>query len=81
MCVWAGYVVVVGLVSFATVYRYGPLTDQRSINLVQWGMQLSALLALFLCSQYREATLGIVIVMVSCYSIPDTWKAKLRTFW
>ncbi|KAK4313038.1 hypothetical protein Pmani_015560 [Petrolisthes manimaculis] len=76
-----GYVVVVGLISFAAVYRYGPLTDQRSVNLVQWGMQLSALLALFMCSQYREATLGIAIVMVSCYAVPERWKAKLRTFW
>ncbi|KAK8726774.1 hypothetical protein OTU49_010046, partial [Cherax quadricarinatus] len=76
-----GYVVVAGLLSFAMVYRYGPLTDKRSINLVQWAMQLMAVLAIFLSSQYREATLGLIIVMVSYYNIPDKWKSKFHTYW
>ncbi|XP_071550052.1 nuclear envelope integral membrane protein isoform X2 [Panulirus ornatus] len=76
-----GYVVVAGLISFAMVYRYGPLTDTRSINLVQWAMQLVALLAVFLSSQYREATLGLVIIMVTYHNIPDKWKSKFQTYW
>ncbi|XP_045107782.1 nuclear envelope integral membrane protein 1-like isoform X2 [Portunus trituberculatus] len=76
-----GYVVVAGLVSFAVVYRYGPLTDQRSINLVQWSMQLVALLGIFFSSQYREATLGLVLVMVTYHCVPDKWKAKAQTYW
>ncbi|XP_063845122.1 nuclear envelope integral membrane protein-like isoform X1 [Scylla paramamosain] len=76
-----GYVVVAGLISFAVVYRYGPLTDQRSINLVQWSMQLVALLGVFFSSQYREATLGLVLVMVTYHSVPDKWKAKAQTYW
>lgn len=73
--------VVAGLISFAAVYRYGPLTDKRSINLVQWSMQLTALLGVFFSSQYREATLGIVLVMVTYHNIPDKWKAKAQTYW
>lgn len=73
--------VVAGLISFAGVYRYGPLTDKRSINLVQWSMQLVALLCVFLSSQYREATLGLVLVMLSYHNIPDSWKAKAQTYW
>ncbi|XP_069188727.1 nuclear envelope integral membrane protein 1-like [Procambarus clarkii] len=76
-----GYIVVAGLISFAMVYRYGPLTDKRSINLVQWAMQLAAVVAVFLSSQYREATLGIIIVMVSYHTVPDKWKSKFQTFW
>lgn len=76
-----GYILVAGLLSFALVYRYGPLTDQRSINLVQWGMQLVAVMAIFLSSQYREATLGIVLVIVSYHNIPAKLKSWLRTKW
>ncbi|XP_068223073.1 nuclear envelope integral membrane protein isoform X2 [Palaemon carinicauda] len=76
-----GYVIVAGLISFAVVYRCGPLTDQRSVNLVQWAMQLGSLVAVFFSSQYREATLGLVIIMISYYSIPSKWKAKARTYW
>ncbi|XP_037785385.1 nuclear envelope integral membrane protein 1-like isoform X2 [Penaeus monodon] len=76
-----GYVVVAGLISFAIVYRYGPLTDQRSINLVQWAMQMVAIIVVFLSSQYREATLGLVIVMLSYHNVPDKWKAKALTYW
>ncbi|KAG0710138.1 Nuclear envelope integral membrane protein 1 [Chionoecetes opilio] len=76
-----GYVVVAGLISFAAVYRYGPLTDKRSIHLVQWSMQLTALIGVFLSSQYREATLGIVLVMLSYHNIPVKWKAKAQTYW
>lgn len=76
-----GYVVVAGLISFAGVYRYGPLTDKRSINLVQWSMQLVALLGVFLSSQYREATLGLDLVMLTYHNIPERWKAKAQTYW
>ncbi|XP_066960082.1 nuclear envelope integral membrane protein isoform X2 [Macrobrachium rosenbergii] len=76
-----GYVIVAGLISFAVVYRCGPLTDQRSVNLVQWAMQLISLVAVFFSSQYREATLGLIIIMVSYNSIPSKWKAKAHTYW
>ncbi|CAL4099325.1 unnamed protein product, partial [Meganyctiphanes norvegica] len=76
-----GYVLVAGLLSFALVYRYGPLTDKRSINLVQWAMQLVAVLAIFLSSQYREATLGIVLVIVTYHNVPSKLKSWLRTRW
>ncbi|KAK2494013.1 hypothetical protein MC885_005347 [Smutsia gigantea] len=39
-----GYVLVVGLLSFAVCYKHGPLVDKRSINLVTWTLQLLALL-------------------------------------
>ena len=72
---------VAGLISFAVVYRYGPLTDKRSINLVQWSMQLVALLGVFFSSQYREATLGLVLVMLTYHCVPERWKAKAQTYW
>ncbi|XP_076061789.1 nuclear envelope integral membrane protein-like isoform X2 [Oratosquilla oratoria] len=76
-----GYIILAGLISFAIVYRYGPLNDRRSINLVKWSMQSVALVAIFLSSHYREATLGINIVIFTYHNIPSKVKAKAATIW
>jgi hypothetical protein len=34
------YVVLTGLLSFVVCYRLGPVTDQRSKNLIKWALQV-----------------------------------------
>jgi len=34
------YVVFTGIISFIICYRLGPLTDQRSKNLIKWALQV-----------------------------------------
>ena len=48
---------------------------------VQWAMQGVSLIIVFLSSDYREASLGVIILVMTHHCIPARVKAKLRTMW
>uniref|UniRef100_A0A8D2M0Q4 Transmembrane protein 194A n=1 Tax=Zonotrichia albicollis TaxID=44394 RepID=A0A8D2M0Q4_ZONAL len=57
-----GYLLSVGLLSFAVCYRYGPLENERSINLLSWALQLLGLLLIYSGIQIHPIALGLVLV-------------------
>lgn len=57
----AGYLVLVGFVSFAVCYRYGPLVDKKSINILSWTLQLFGLLLIYLGIQIQQVAFAIII--------------------
>ncbi|NXL84842.1 NEMP1 protein, partial [Alectura lathami] len=59
-----GYLLLMGFVSFAVCYRYGPLENERSINLLSWTLQLLGLLLMYLGIQIRPIALALVVVAV-----------------
>uniref|UniRef100_A0A8C5IFJ1 Nuclear envelope integral membrane protein 1 n=1 Tax=Junco hyemalis TaxID=40217 RepID=A0A8C5IFJ1_JUNHY len=59
-----GYLLSVGLLSFAVCYRYGPLENERSINLLSWALQLLGLLLIYSGIQIHPIALGLVLVAV-----------------
>ncbi|XP_063281199.1 nuclear envelope integral membrane protein 1 [Prinia subflava] len=59
-----GYLLFVGLLSFAVCYRYGPLENERSINLLSWALQLLGLLLMYSGIQIHPVALGLVLVAV-----------------
>ncbi|XP_029974204.1 nuclear envelope integral membrane protein 1 [Salarias fasciatus] len=59
-----GYVVVVGFISFAVCYRYGPLVDQKSINILSWTLQLFGLLLIYLGIQIQRVALTVILAAV-----------------
>ncbi|XP_040395470.1 nuclear envelope integral membrane protein 1 isoform X1 [Cygnus olor] len=58
------YMLLVGLVSFGVCYRYGPLENERSINLLSWTLQLLGLLLMYSGIQIRPVALALVLVAV-----------------
>ncbi|KAM6925550.1 nuclear envelope integral membrane protein 1 [Xenentodon cancila] len=58
-----GYVSVVGFISFAACYRYGPL-DERSINILSWTLQLFGLLLIYLGIQIQQVAFAIIVAAV-----------------
>ncbi|GAA6216621.1 nuclear envelope integral membrane protein 1-like [Lates japonicus] len=56
-----GYVAVVGFISFAVCYRYGPLVDQKSINILSWTLQLFSLLLIYLGIQIQQVAFAIIV--------------------
>lgn len=60
----SGYVAVVGFISFAVCYRYGPLADQKSINILSWTLQLVGLGLVYLGIQIQRVALGIVVAVL-----------------
>ncbi|CAN7937230.1 unnamed protein product, partial [Ixodes hexagonus] len=77
----AGYVAISALVSFAVCYRLGPPTNPRTLDLLQWSLQLLALGLVFLSSELREVTGAVVLVLLAAYNFPAAWSARLRTLW
>uniref|UniRef100_A0A8C3D421 Nuclear envelope integral membrane protein 1 n=1 Tax=Corvus moneduloides TaxID=1196302 RepID=A0A8C3D421_CORMO len=59
-----GYLLFVGLLSFAVCYRYGPLENERSINLLSWALQLLGLLLMYSGIQIHPIALGLVLVAI-----------------
>jgi hypothetical protein len=76
----AVYFLVTGLISFFAVHRLGPVSNPRTLDCVQWGLQIAAALLILLSSQYVEASVGVLIFFLSIYNFPATWSAKLSTF-
>lgn len=51
----------VGFISFAVCYRYGPLVDKRSINILSWTLQIFGLLLVYAGTQVQQVALAIMI--------------------
>ena len=50
------YTLGAGLVSFGVIYRLGPPSNPRTLNLIQWAMQLGGLATIVLSSYYQVET-------------------------
>ncbi|XP_037336393.2 nuclear envelope integral membrane protein 1 [Pungitius pungitius] len=59
-----GYVAVVGFITFAVCYRYGPLVDAKSINILSWTLQLLGLLLIYLGIQIQQVAFSIIVAAV-----------------
>ncbi|XP_062975286.1 nuclear envelope integral membrane protein 1 [Elgaria multicarinata webbii] len=70
-----GYLVVVGCASFAVCYKYGPLENERSINLLTWGLQILGLLLLYLGIQIRQIAIALIIIAICTKNLeyPVLW--------
>ncbi|KAM6112226.1 nuclear envelope integral membrane protein 1 [Phoenicopterus ruber ruber] len=58
-----GYLLLVGFVSFGVCYRYGPLENKRSINLLSWALQLLGLLLMYSGIQIHPIALALVVTV------------------
>jgi len=74
-----GYVVIGGIISFAVVYRMGPPSDHRTLNLIQWSMQFIALLMVSLSSYNQPASFLLIILMIIWSAIPAKVKSGVNT--
>jgi len=74
-----GYVVLAGFLSFAAIYRMGPPSDHRTLNLITWSMQFVSLVMIYLSSYNQHASLALIILIVSWAAIPARLKAGVNT--
>lgn len=75
-----GYFFTTSLISFIVCYRFGPVTDPRSINLIKWSLQAAALISIFMCSYFQEAVLGVDLLLLVTYNIPKSWFISIIAF-
>lgn len=75
------YVLISALVSFVICYRIGPPQDQRTKNLIKWGLQLGALLLIFYSSDFQEASVGVNVLIFLLYHFPRRFINKGKLYW
>ncbi|XP_078390888.1 nuclear envelope integral membrane protein 1 isoform X2 [Cetorhinus maximus] len=70
-----GYVTISAFVSFAVCYKYGPLEEDRSVNLLNWALQLLGLLLMYFGIQVRQVALALIVVAfcVKNLELPFRW--------
>ncbi|XP_048217274.1 nuclear envelope integral membrane protein 1 isoform X1 [Perognathus longimembris pacificus] len=77
-CYWQyllSYVLTVGFMSFAVCYKYGPLENERSINLLTWTLQLMGLSFMYSGIQIPHIALALIIIALCTKNLeyPIQW--------
>lgn len=75
------YIIITGFISFVVCYRMGPPTSQRSKDLIKWSLQLAANIMIFYSSHFREASVGVMLVVLGWTYFPIRWLSFVRGFW
>ena len=75
------YLAVSSVISFAFCYRFGPVTNARTINLLQWALQLCGLYLVFESSEHKEGAMAIILVTIFSHYFPGAWWARCQTLW
>ncbi|XP_066147576.1 nuclear envelope integral membrane protein-like [Euwallacea fornicatus] len=75
------YTVTTASISFILCYRWGPVENPKTINLIKWTLQLMGLVAIFFSSQYQEAAMAQVILVVLFTYLPSNWKMAPGRYW
>ncbi|XP_054663283.1 nuclear envelope integral membrane protein 1 [Grus americana] len=70
-----GYLLLMGFVSFAVCYKYGPLENERSINLLSWTLQLLGLLLMYSGIQIHLIASALVVIAICTKNLdyPIQW--------
>ena len=69
----AVYAIVAAVVSFAVLYRVGPITNARTFNLIQWTIQGIGLALVYCSTQMQELSLALCGATLLFYLIPIRW--------
>lgn len=59
----------------------GPVTNSRTKNLIKWTLQGIGLISIFYSSEYQEAAMGQIILLLIAYNFPKSWVSKSKTYW
>ncbi|CAB4054939.1 unnamed protein product [Lepeophtheirus salmonis] len=64
------YVAITAIVSAAITYRFGPVSNPRTLNLIQWVLQALSLTLIYLSSYYQTLSFTICVLLVLCHIFP-----------
>ena len=65
-----GYVVIAGLLSFAVIYYWGGVSNPRAFDLIQWSLQLFAVMGIYLATRLTETSLAMLLLALMTYWLP-----------
>lgn len=67
--------------SFIIVYRWGPITETRTLNLVRWILQALGLILIYQGTQIAEASVAIILLVITVYLSPRTVPNWIKFAW
>ncbi len=67
------YVLMATVISFAVLYRMGPISNPRTFNLIQWSMQLVGLAMVYFSTQMWELSLCVCLLVLLSYALPSRY--------
>ena len=62
-------------------YWFGPVSNKRTQKIIQWTLQLTGLVSIFNSSYYKEAAMGLIVILLIVYNFPKSWISILKTHW
>lgn len=62
-------------------YRWGPIENQRTKNIIKWSLQILGLTSIFYSSDYKEAAMGQIVLLLISHNIPKNWVAVPKSYW
>lgn len=74
------YILSTGFISFIIFYRWGPIENQRTRNLIRWTLQICGLVLMFFSSHYQEAAMGQIVILLLFYNLPKKWVNAPHTY-
>ncbi|XP_014211349.1 nuclear envelope integral membrane protein 1 [Copidosoma floridanum] len=75
------YILTTALTSFIICYRFGPVTNPRTKNIIQWVLQIIGLILVYHSSYFREASTAVCVILVVFYNFPTVVFRKGHTYW
>ncbi|KAG8194045.1 hypothetical protein JTE90_028387 [Oedothorax gibbosus] len=75
------YCLCAALISFVICYRFGPVENVRTFNIIQWSMQTLAAILIYLSSEYREVSTAIILIVIGLRQIPGKWIKAIQMLW
>lgn len=76
-----GYFAVVGVLSFAICYRYGPVKNLRTLSLIRWALQTAGLFAVYLSSEFTEAVVAVITGILVYHNFPTALCCWIYSTW
>ena len=67
---------IAALVSFAVLYRMAPPTNQRTLDIIQWTIQLVGVACVYLAFPIKEVGVASVMLTVLLYNISTSWSVS-----
>ncbi|KAL2741661.1 nuclear envelope integral membrane protein 1 isoform X1 [Vespula maculifrons] len=75
------YILITSLISFLICYRFGPVTNKRTKQIIQWFLQGLGLLFIYSSSYFYEASFLNCVILVLIYNFPIATVYKGKQYW
>nr|XP_046218498.1 nuclear envelope integral membrane protein 2 isoform X2 [Oncorhynchus gorbuscha] len=74
-----GYLVVTGLISWAVCYKHGPISSERTLSLLTWGLQCLAMGLMYYGVTYPQASYLLLGILLVFKALPSAYRLLLGT--